>query len=68
VARTPVAWTGADLARLRAERNLSQRKLAALMGVGRGMLAKAEVQPTKLFGEGMAAAFAKVALPGGARR
>jgi hypothetical protein len=64
---TPV-WTGVDLARLRAERHLSQRELAAIMGVGHGMVGKAELAPAKPLGEGMAAAFTKVALPGSATR
>ncbi len=59
-------WTGADLARFRAVRHLSQRELAALMGVGHGMVAKAEVVPAKALGDGMAAAFSKVALRGSA--
>ena len=57
--------TSADLARLRADRHISQRELAALMGVGHGMVAKAELVPTKALGDGMAAAFARGALPGG---
>jgi hypothetical protein len=61
-------WTGGDLACLRAERHLSQRELAALMGVGHGMVAKAEVLPGKPLGAGMAAAFTKVALPSSATR
>lgn len=64
----PPTWTGADLARFRAERHLSQRELATLMGVGHGMVAKAEVVPTKPLGDGMAAALSKVALPGSATR
>lgn len=60
------AFTGADLAQFRAERRLSQRELAARMEVGHGMVAKAELVPAKALGEGMAAAFARVALPGGA--
>lgn len=67
-ATTPPAWTGADLVRLRAERHLSQRELAVLMGVGHGMVAKAEVMSARPLGDGMAAAFSKVALPGGATR
>ena len=62
----PRAFTGADLVRLRGERALSQRELAVLLGVGHGMVGKAELVPSKPLGEGMAAAFARVALPGGA--
>jgi DNA-binding transcriptional regulator YiaG len=60
------AVTGADLVRFRKARKLSQRELAALMGVGHGMVAKAELVPSKALGEGMAAAFTSVALPSSA--
>jgi DNA-binding transcriptional regulator YiaG len=62
------ALTGADLACFRAERKLSQRELAALMGVGHGMVAKAELVRERGLGEGMASAFARVALPATATR
>jgi DNA-binding transcriptional regulator YiaG len=61
-------YSGADLARLRVERGLSQRELAALLGVGHGMVGKAELVPTKPLGDGMRDAFARLALPGGATR
>lgn len=67
VGAAPVTvFTGADLNRFRTERGLSQRELAVLMGVGHGMVGKAELVPTKALGERMLAAFAGVALPGGA--
>jgi hypothetical protein len=46
----------------------SERGLAALLGAGHGMVAKAGVKSTKPLGEGMAAAFSKLALPGGDER
>lgn len=45
--------TGADLARLRGERQLSQRKFAELLGVGHGMVAKAEVAASEPLGDRM---------------
>lgn len=63
-----VVYTGRDLARLRGERSLSQRELAVLLGVGHGMIGKAELVPTKPLGEGMQAAFATVAANGSATR
>lgn len=67
-AKPVAAFTGADINRLRTERGLSQRELAALMGVGHGMVGKAELVPTKPLGERMQAAFARGAPPGGAPR
>lgn len=49
-------FTGADLARLRAVRKLSQRQLADALGVGHGMVAKAEVAAAEPLGERMRAA------------
>lgn len=62
------AYTGADLARLRTVRGLSQRELAVLLGVGHGMVGKAELVPTKPLGAGMREALARLALPGSVTR
>lgn len=48
-----VGMTGGDLARLRAERKLSQRQFAEVLGVGYGMVAKAEVAAAEPLGERM---------------
>jgi DNA-binding XRE family transcriptional regulator len=45
-----LAPIGADLARFRNERNLSQRAAAGLLGVGNGTISKAEREPTKALG------------------
>ena len=60
--------TGRDLARLRAERRLSQRQLAELLGVGHGMVAKAEVAASEPLGERMRRAVTAMLGAGGARR
>jgi transposase len=65
-AKAVTVFTGADMNRLRTERGLSQQELAALMGVGHGMVGKAELVPTEALGERMLAAYVQVALPGGA--
>jgi DNA-binding transcriptional regulator YiaG len=63
---TPVV-TGADLARLRAERRLSQRQFAEQLGVGYGMVAKTEVAGSEPLGERMREAVrAMLAASGGA--
>ena len=50
--------TGSELARLRTERRLSQRQLAERLGVGHGMVAKAEVAAAEPLGERMREAVA----------
>lgn len=45
------ALTGAELSRFRAERGLSQRQAAELLGVAHGTVAKAELAPDKALGE-----------------
>lgn len=47
------AFTGGDLARLRTDRKLSQRQFAEVLGVGYGMVAKAEVAAGEPLGERM---------------
>ena len=42
---------GADLARLRVDRGLSQREAAVLLGVAHGTIAKGELAPAKALGE-----------------
>ncbi len=49
---------GADLARFRAERDLSQRQAAVLLGVAHGTIAKGELAPAKALGEQLQAALA----------
>lgn len=43
-ASAPAAFTGTDLARLRAERRLSQREMADLLGVEQGTISKGEAK------------------------
>ena len=50
--------TGADLAQFRAEQGLSQRELAARLGVAPSTVAKAELDRAKALGEQLAAALA----------
>lgn len=57
-ASADTALTGRDFARLRAERRLSQRQLPELLGVGHGMVAKAEVAASEPLGERMRRAVA----------
>lgn len=58
------ALTGGDIARFRAERRLSQRQLAELLGVGHGMVAKAEVAASEPLGERMRRAVAAMLATG----
>jgi DNA-binding transcriptional regulator YiaG len=66
-ASADAAFTGRDLARLRAERRLSQRQLAELLGVGHGMVAKAEVAASEPLGERMRRAVAAMLAAGHGR-
>ena len=59
--------TGRHLPRLRAERWLSQRQLAELLGVGHGMVAKAEVAAFEPLGERMRRAVAAMLAAGDSR-
>lgn len=50
------ALTGADLGQFRAQRGLSQRQAAGILGVAHGTVAKAELVPDKALGEQLARA------------
>lgn len=52
--------TGADLARWRAQRGLTQRVAAELLGVAHGTVGKAELLPGKPLGEALSAALGRV--------
>lgn len=56
VTKASRALVGADLARFRVERRLSQRQAAMLLGVAHGTVAKGELAPAKALGEQVQAA------------
>ena len=62
----PRAFTGADLARLRAERRLSQREMADLLGVEQGTISKGEGKAGAALGPALQAALGRLAAAGGA--
>lgn len=59
-ARARGRLVGADLAGFRAERRLSQREAAVLLGVAHGTIAKGELAPAKALGEQLQAALGEV--------
>ena len=60
------AFTGADLARLRAERRLSQRQMADLLGVEQGTISKGEGKAGAALGPALQEALGRLAAGGGA--
>ena len=60
------AFTGADLARLRAERRLSQREMADLLGVEQGTISKGEGKAGAALGPALQEALGRLAAGGGA--
>ena len=60
------AFTGADLAGLRAERRLSQREMADLLGVEQGTISKGEGKAGAALGPALQAALGRLAAAGGA--
>lgn len=65
-ASVPAAFTGADLARLRAERRLSQREMADLLGVEQGTISKGEGKAGRALGPALQGAMARLGAGGGA--
>lgn len=63
----PRAFTGADLAGLRAERKLSQREMADLLGVEQSTISKGEGKAGAALGPALQEALGRLAV-GGARR
>ena len=63
-AHAPAAFTGADLARMRAERRLSQREMADLLGVEQGTISKGEAKAGAAVGPALQEAMARLG-PGG---
>jgi DNA-binding transcriptional regulator YiaG len=61
----PRAFTGADLARLRAERRLSQREMAGLLGVEQGTISKGEGKAGASLGPALQEALGRLAAGGG---
>ena len=61
----PLAFTGADLAGLRAERRLSQREMADLLGVEQGTISKGEAKADAALGPALQDALGR--LGGGVR-
>jgi DNA-binding transcriptional regulator YiaG len=57
------AFTGRDLARLRAERGLTQREMAELLGVEQGTISKGESKGEAQLGPGLQEAMARVEGP-----
>ena len=62
----PAPFTGADLVRLRAERKLSQRDMADLLGVEQGTISKGEGKAGAAVGPALQEALARLAAGGGA--
>jgi DNA-binding transcriptional regulator YiaG len=62
----PRSFTGADLARLRRERRLSQREMADLLGVEQGTISKGEGKAGSALGPALQEALRRVAAGGGA--
>lgn len=62
----PRAFTGADLSGLRAERRLSQREMADLLGVDQGTISKGEGKAGSALGPALQEALARLAAGGGA--
>ena len=62
----PRAFTGADLAGLRAERRLSQREMADLLGVEQGTISKGEGKAGSALGPALQEALARLAAGGAA--
>jgi DNA-binding transcriptional regulator YiaG len=62
----PRAFTGADLAQLRAERRLSQREMADLLGVEQGTISKGEGKAGAALGPALQEALGRLAAGGGA--
>jgi DNA-binding transcriptional regulator YiaG len=62
----PRAFTGADLAGLRAQRRLSQREMADLLGVEQGTISKGEGKAGAALGPALQEALARLAAGGGA--
>lgn len=60
----PVTFTGADLARVRAERRLSQREMADLLGVEQGTISKGEGKAGAALGPALQEAMARLAAGG----
>jgi len=56
----PTRYTGADLARYRKERKLTQRAMAAMLQVSAGTISKAEHAPDKVVGRGLQAGMDRV--------
>ena len=62
----PRSFTGADLARLRAERRLSQREMADLLGVEQGTISKGEGKAGAALGPVLQEAIGRLGAGGGA--
>lgn len=65
VGEAPRAFTGADLAGLRAERRLSQREMADLLGVEQGTISKGEGKAGAALGPALQEALGRLAAGGG---
>lgn len=65
-AAASVAFTGADLARLRAERRLTQKEMADLLGVEQGTISKGEAKAGAALGPALQGAMARLGAAHGA--
>ena len=61
----PRSFTGADLVELRAERGLSQREMADLLGVEQGTISKGEGKAGAALGPALQDALGRLAAGGG---